>query len=309
MDRVLVTPRSLTSEPPAALERLSRAGFDVVYSTPGELPTEAELLELVPGCAGWLAGIEPVSERVVETADALRVVSRNGTGIDNLPLELLERRGIVVAKAEGANAIGVAELTIGLILAAIRHLAETANGIRAGDWPRLRGREINGAVCGVVGCGAVGRSVCRILAAMGARVVASDPLQPDLGPLAGQVRYVALDELIATADIITLHCPPLAGRPVLDRVAFSRMNDGVVLINTARASLVDQPALLDALDSGRVAGYATDVFDEEPPTDRALVDHPRVIATAHIGGLTAESVGRATDMAVDNLLAVLGRGA
>ncbi|MCP4386208.1 MAG: oxidoreductase [Hyphomicrobiales bacterium] len=307
MDRVLITPRSLTSAPPPALDRLSDAGFDLVHSTPGVLPTEAELLRLVPGCVGWLAGIEPVSERVINAATDLRVVSRNGTGVDNLPLESLERRGIVVAKADGANAIGVAELTVGLILAAVRHLPETSNGIKAGGWPRLPGREVSGACVGVVGCGAVGRRVCAVLSGMGANVVAYDPFEPDLGSLANEVRYVTLEALIATAGIISLHCPPIADRALLDQDALSRMQPETVLINTARESLVDQDALLKALDAGHIAAYATDVFEEEPPVNRSIANHPRVIATSHIGGLTAESIARATESAVDNLLTVLNR--
>lgn len=143
-DRILVTPRSLTSAPPPALDRLVRAGFEVVLSTPGALPSEAELLRLVPGCVGWLAGVEPVSERVVAAADRLQVVSRNGSGADNLPLVRLAERGIRVERAIGANATGVAELTLGLILAACRHIPETAVGVRAGGWPRLTGREVEG---------------------------------------------------------------------------------------------------------------------------------------------------------------------
>ncbi|EYD74294.1 D-3-phosphoglycerate dehydrogenase [Rubellimicrobium mesophilum DSM 19309] len=164
MDRILVTPRSLTSSPPPALDRLRDAGFDLVFSTPGATPTEAELLRLVPGCVGWLAGVEPVSESVVAAADRLRIISRNGSGADNLPASALRARGIRVARAMGANATGIAELTVGLILSACRHIPETSTGIRAGGWPRLVGREVEGTTVGIVGLGAIGRRVARVLA-------------------------------------------------------------------------------------------------------------------------------------------------
>lgn len=300
--RILITPRSLTRSPPPGLDRLTRAGFDLVMPPPGAMPDEATLLRLVPGCEGWLAGVEPVSDRVIAAADRLRVIARNGTGVDSLPLPVLTARGIALRRAEGANAGGVAELTLGLIIAALRHLPATAAGVRAGGWPRHTGREISGATAGVIGCGAIGRRVIAALQGLGARVVAHDPFRPDLGPAA--VPYLDLDDLLARADIVTLHCP--AGpRPLLDRPALARLPAGAVIVNTARPSLVDEAALLAALDGGGLAAYATDVFDPEPPGDSALTRHPGVIATSHIGGLTRESIARATDMAVDHLLEVL----
>ena len=304
MDRILVTPRSLTSAPPPALDRLVRAGFEVVLSTPGALPSEAELLRLVPGCVGWLAGVEPVSERVVAAADRLQVVSRNGSGADNLPLVRLAERGIRVERAIGANATGVAELTLGLILAACRHIPETAVGVRAGGWPRLTGREVEGATVGVVGFGAIGRRVGRALAAMGADVLAYDPFRPDPGGV--PVEFVGLDVLLSRAGIVTLHCPtPEDGLPLVDAAALALMLCDAILVNTARAALVDADALLAALKGGRLACYATDVFAAEPPVGDPLASHPRVIGTSHVGALTGGSVRRATEAAVENLLAVL----
>jgi D-3-phosphoglycerate dehydrogenase len=151
MPRILVTPRSLTANPHAAVERMRAEGYDIVYSSAGKLPDEAELIRLVPGVMGWLAGVEPVSEKVIEAARDLRVISRNGVGVDNLPLQMLANRGVAVRIADGANAVGVAELTIGLTLAALRHIPFTDAGVRAGEWPRRLGREIRGQQFGVVG--------------------------------------------------------------------------------------------------------------------------------------------------------------
>jgi D-3-phosphoglycerate dehydrogenase len=304
MGYILVTPRSLTSDPPPALDRLTRAGFELVFSTPGATPSEAELLRLVPGCVGWLAGVEPVSEAVIASADRLRIISRNGSGADNLPLPLLGSRGIAVARAMGANATGVAELTMGLILAACRHIPETSSGVHAGGWPRLRGREIEGATVGIVGLGAIGRRVARVLDSLGARLLVHDPLRPDPGTL--PVEHVALPELLERSGIVTLHCPaPEDGRPLLDGAALGRLPRGAILVNTARANLIDPVALLAALEEGRIETYATDVFAVEPPGDDPLAAHPRVLATSHVGALTEGSVTRATEAAVENLLLAL----
>ena len=308
MDRILVTPRSLTASPHAAVERLRDHGFDVVYSTPGIQPDEAELVRLVPGVVGWLAGVEPVSEAVIAAADRLRAVSRNGVGVDNLPGPALAERGIAVRTADGANAAGVTELTIGLIFAALRHIPAADAGIKAGQWPRWRGLELRGRRVGVVGCGAIGRDVARLLAALGATIMAFDPVRPVLDVPAERLRWVDLQTLFAEAEIITLHCPPPRdNRLLIGATELATFRTGSILINTARANLVDEVALVEAMDAGRLATYATDVFAQEPPRSLALAGHRNVIATSHIGGFTEESVDRATQIAVDNLLQALSR--
>lgn len=302
--RILVTPRSLTSAPPPELEALRSAGFVLVFSTPGKTPSEAELIRLVPGCVGWLAGVEPVSPAVIAAADRLCVISRNGSGADNLPLPFLSKRSIRVERALGANAIGVAELALALMLSACRHLPETAAGVRAGGWPRRKGREVSGAILGVLGMGAIGCRVARAAQALGANVVAFDPARRKLDfPLA----WAGFDDVLAQAQILSLHCPlPSDGRPLLDKEALARLPANAIIVNTARAGLVDDAALRSALDEGQVGVYATDVFEPEPPaSDHPLAFHDRVIATSHIGGFTDGSVSRATEMAVANLLAAL----
>jgi D-3-phosphoglycerate dehydrogenase / 2-oxoglutarate reductase len=307
MARILVTPRSLTLTPHPAIEALRERGHEVVYSTSGQQPGEAELERLVPSVEGWLAGVEPVSEAVIARADGLRVISRNGVGVDNLPMPTLARRGIAVRTAEGANAAGVAELAIALMLSALRHVPSTDRGIKAGQWPRLRGREIRDRRVGVVGCGAIGGEVARLAVALGASVIAFDPARPSLPIPPERLRFADLPELLREAEILTLHCPaPKNGRPLIEAPALTALPRGAILVNTARAALVDEDALIAALDEGQISAYAADVFAEEPPRSLALAGHPRVIATSHIGGFTEESVDRATEVAVANLLESLG---
>ncbi|PDQ23121.1 oxidoreductase [Mesorhizobium sanjuanii] len=305
MDRILVTPRSLTLDPPPELQLLAEAGFELVFPPAGRQPNEAELLGLVPGCVGWLAGVEAVSPRVVEAADRLRAISRNGVGLDNLPMRELERRGIRVLKAEGANSIGVAELTIGLMLAALRRIPAADSGIKAGEWPRYRGAEIAGRTVGLVGCGAIGRHVASVTSAMGANVIAYDPFRPDF-ETSGPFDWRELDDVFREAAIISLHCPPPpGGQPLIDARRLSEMRPRSILVNTARAALIDEDSVRTALDEGRLAAYATDVFAEEPPRPGSFASHSGVIATSHIGGFTEESVGKATRMAIANLLDAL----
>lgn len=309
MNRVLVTPRSLTAAGHPALQRLEGSGFEVLFCTPGKLPDEAELASLLPGCVGWLAGVEPVSTKVIEAAADLRAISRNGVGTDNLPLNIIEQRGIKVCTADGANASGVAELAIGLMFSSLRHIHTANSGIKAGQWPRNQGAEIRGQTIGVIGCGAIGREVARLACALGCSVLGHDPMQPELGLPGGQFQWAGLEELLERANLISLHCPPPRdGSPLIGAEQLTRMANGSILINTARASLIDETAIVAALDSGRLTAYATDVFKEEPPKSLLLASHPKVIATSHIGGFTTQSVDRATEIAVANLLtALLGK--
>jgi D-3-phosphoglycerate dehydrogenase len=298
--KVLVTPRSVTRDGHPALDALKSAGYEVVFSTPGSLPTEDELLELLPGCVGYLAGVERISASVLDAASDLRVISRNGTGIDSIDLDAAKKNGIQVCRAEGANARGVAELTFGHILSLVRSLPFGDSALKAENWERRKGIELEGRTLGVIGCGKVGQLVAGLARGFRMRVLVYDPFP------GGDFEYCSLVELLEQADVITLHCPPDPdGAPLIDARAIALMKNGVFIINTARGSLLDTDAVLDALESEQIAGVALDAYETEPPEDWRLVKHPGVIASAHIGGFTDESVDRAMSAAVDNLLAVL----
>jgi D-3-phosphoglycerate dehydrogenase len=303
-----VTPRSLTEaglDAVAELEPLRRRNFTLVGVTAGRIPTEEELLALVPGCVGWLAGVERITARVLHEATALRVISRNGTGTDGIDLDAAGHAGVRVCRAPGANAQGVAELALTLILCALRHVPWTSEALRHGGWQRWPGSEIADCTIGVVGLGAVGRRAAALFGALGARVIAHDPFVTDT-----PVHRVDLDELMATCDVVSLHCPPnTGGNPLLDAGRLARVPRDSVLVNTARSTLVDDQAVLAALEDGRLRAYAVDAFDSEPPEPTALLRHDRVIATPHLGGYTHASVRRATSMAVQNLVTVLEEGA
>jgi D-3-phosphoglycerate dehydrogenase len=306
MSKILVTPRSLTTHGDPAFALLREAGYEIVFSTPGLQPDEDELVKLLPGCVGYLAGVERISAKVLEAAKDLRVVSRNGTGIDNIDLEAARRQNIQVRRAEGANARGVAELTIGLIFALVRSIPYGDATLKGGAWERRQGIELQSRVLGLIGCGHVGKAVALLGTGIGMEVIAFE-LYPDYSFAPTNFCYVSLDDLCRRSDVVSLHCPPLEnGEPLIDKDTITKMKRGVYLVNTARAALVDEEAVLAGLDSGQLAGVAMDVFAQEPPVDCRLVKHNRVIATPHIGAYTAESVHKATAQAVDNLLAVLG---
>jgi len=305
---ILVTPRSITRAGHPALDRLQEAGYELVFCTRGEQPDEAELLRLVPDCVGWLAGVEPISERVLEAATQLRAISRNGTGVDSIDLGAAKRLDIRILRAEGANARGVAELAIGLTLALVRSIPCSDRHMKRAGWERRKGIELERRTMGLIGCGKIGQRVAGMAAGLGMRVAAHDPYPDEAFAPPDEFRYASLDDVLLEADVISLHCPPPAdGQPLIDRRRIDSMKDGAYLVNTARADLLDDRAVLEALDNGKLSGLAVDAYRKEPPGDDPLTKHEKVIATPHIGAFTEESVTRAVEVAVDNLLHVLGK--
>jgi D-3-phosphoglycerate dehydrogenase / 2-oxoglutarate reductase len=306
MAKILVTPRSLTKGGDPALELLKEAGHQLVFCTPGKAPDETELLGLVPGCAGWLAGVEKITDAVLARADCLKAISRNGTGVDSIDLAACQRRGIAVLRADGANARGVAELTIALMLSLLRSVSFGDARMKAGRWERRQGTELDGRTLGVIGTGKIGRLVTKFALGMDMLVLGFDAYPDARYAPSSNFRYVPLEELLVSSDIVTLHCPHSPGqKPLMDAAALARMKKGAVLVNTARGGLVDDAAVLAALQDGRLAGYGVDAYETEPPAPSPILAHDRVIATPHVGAFTAESVSRATRVAVDNLLGAL----
>ncbi|MDY0170692.1 MAG: phosphoglycerate dehydrogenase [Thermoguttaceae bacterium] len=303
MATILVTPRSITAGGHPALERLRAAGFELRFCTPGQMPGEEELLSLLPGCVGYLAGVEPITARVLRAAAQLKVISRNGTGVDNIDLAAARACGVRVCRAEGANARSVAELTLGLLFALARSIPFSDHCLKAGQWQRRQGVELAGCTLGLVGCGQIGRMVAEMAAALGMEVIAYDPAPQEGCVPSPRFRYATLTEVLRRADFLSLHCPAAPdARPLIGAGELAAMKPIASLINTARAGLVDSPALLEAIGTGRLAGAAVDVYDQEPPTEDLLVALDRVIATPHVGAYTRQSVDRLMEVAVTNLL-------
>ena len=306
MGKILVTPRSLSSGGHPLLNRITSDGHELCFPSPGAQPTKAQLEAVISDAVGYIAGVEEIGAELLAKADKLVAISRNGTGVDNIDLAAATKRGVRVLRAEGANARGVAELAFGQVLAAARGLCTADAQLKVGNWKRDKGFELEGKTLGLIGCGKIGRLVARFALAFDMKVVAYD-LFPDaaFAPSPG-FAWSSLAEALIRSDVVSLHCPPSAdGKPLLDAVAIAGLKKGVVVVNTAREGLVDAAAMSAALDSGRVRAYAMDAFDKEPPEDWNLVRNPRAIASPHVGGFTGESIDRATEAAVDNLLAAL----
>ncbi|MBD3255492.1 MAG: oxidoreductase [Candidatus Lokiarchaeota archaeon] len=304
MNKVFIGSRTLTLNGHPSLKRLEDAGLKVLLGPPGKRPSEEEQLKILPECVAYLAGTERISEKVLESSKELKIISRNGVGIENIDLDAAKRLNIQVSITPGSNAQGVAELAISLMLVAGRSILPSSYSLKKGEWKRIKGFELAGRTLGVIGTGNIGKRVIKMALGMNMIVIGYD-LYPekDFNP-SNNFQYKSLNNLLANSDVISLHCPP-GEKAIIDESAVKKMKKGVIIINTARAGVVDDSAILNGLKVGTIDKYATDVYDKEPPKIDDLLSHERVICTPHIGAYTEESIDRAVEEAIDNILRVL----
>ena len=300
-------PKILVADPLAedGVERLRRAGEVTVVS---KLP-EAELIKRIPDFDALVVRSETrVTAPIIEAGSRLRVVGRAGVGVDNIDVPAATRRGILVVNAPRGNIVAAAEHTIALLFALARWVPQADASVKRGEWTRSKfiGTEIRAKTLGVVGLGNVGSEVAKRAHGLEMDVIAYDPVVSVERAELFNVELVALDDLLERADFITVHVPLVdSNRNLIGARELARMKPTARVINAARGGIVDESALADALEAGRVTAAASDVFVTEPPGDNRLLHLPNFIATPHIGASTAEAqVSVAFDVA-EEVAAVL----
>jgi D-3-phosphoglycerate dehydrogenase len=273
-----------------ATEKLqSLPGFEVTIKTGMD---EAELIKSIPGFQAIVVrSATKVTRPVIESASGLEMIVRAGIGLDNVDVAAAKEKGIKVANTPAATTVSVAEITFGLMLGAVRQLGRANLSMKEHKWEKkaFSGTELFEKTLGIIGGGRIGLAVAERALAFGMKVLIYDIIEVKTKP---GIRQVGMDELLAHSEIITVHTPKQA-KPLLGREEFLKMMEGVILINASRGGVVAETALLEALHSGRVRAAALDVFEKEPPTDFALIDHPAVMATPHIGAAAKEGQKRA----------------
>ncbi|MBI4504063.1 MAG: phosphoglycerate dehydrogenase [Chloroflexi bacterium] len=303
--QILVTSLNCRDCPPA-MALLRAVGCALVVPDGHRVVPEDELGRLVGDCDAVVAGIDPFTARVLSAAPRLKVIARTGVGYDAVDVEAATALGILVTNAPGSNAISVAEHAMGLMWALLRHGVALHNSLVAGRWQRIVGTELADKTLGVVGLGNIGKQVAVRARAFGMAVIATDPVRYDDFAAQHGVRYVPLDELLRTADIVTLHAPlDATTHHLIGHAALALMKPTAYLVNTARGGIVDEDALVAALQMRRIAGAALDVFEEEPLRHGGFGALDNVVLSPHIAGITKEAIERMAFVGVQTVLAAL----
>ena len=288
------------------LDRLEKSGIDFEVNPLGRRLTEPEIIKMGSDSTGIIAGIEPYSKDVLQNLSNLRCISRAGVGTDSIDLGYAKKRGIQIRNTPEVVIQPVVELTVALIFGLLRKTAEHTKLMRAREWKRVIGDNLEGKQVGIIGTGRIGKAVCEVLTTLGARVSAYD-IQPD-GSWAKthSISYVSLESLISDSAIISLHLSVNGGSEAIIREEeISIMKKGVMIINTSRGGFLDEQAAYDGLQSGQIGSLGMDVYENEP-YEGNLVEFDNVLMTPHIATFTRESRLEMEVQATQNLLEVLG---
>jgi len=302
---VLVTTRSFGKEVREPLERLRDAGCRILEWREGAGLDEADLRVKVAMADAWIVAFHPIGAALMDSAPHLRVIAKHGVGVDNIDISAATARGIAVTTAPSANDQAVADLTMALLLSLLRRIPEANISIKAGRWERFLGFGLGGKTMGILGFGRIGQGVARRAKGFGVELIGADPFWPDDVAREIGIRRVEMNDLFTQADVISLHAPLTPETTgLVGEAAIARMKPGVWIVNTSRGRVVEEKAMYEALVSGKVAGYATDVFENEPPVGSPLLTLPNVLATPHMGTHTWESLQLMGDRVADAVLCV-----
>ena len=275
---------------PEAITKIEEAGFEVVKKIGMD---ESTLIETVPGFDGMVVRSKTkVTENVIKAMDTMRVIARGGVGLDNIDQQYIKDNNlnIKVVNTPAASSDSVAELVIGLMFGLARLLPWGNEQIKKGEWPKkkMKGVELGGKTLGIVGIGRIGQEVAKRATSLGMTCLAWDLFITE-SPIPKIITMQSKDELLAKSDFLTLHIPFVASEGATFKAEdFAKMKDGAFIVNAARGGTIDEKALLDALNSGKVSRVALDVFEKEPLQDEDIRNHPNIYLTPHIGASTVE---------------------
>jgi D-3-phosphoglycerate dehydrogenase len=303
--KVLVTCPHLQQTIGSYLPQLAERGVEVDIPPLVQQLSESKLLEIIDRYDGVIAGDDPFTAKVLEKGVRLKVIAKWGIGIDAIDIEAAKRLGIQVSNTPNVFADEVADVVMGYVILLARQLHKLDQSARNGGWCKIQGRSLRGKTLGVIGVGSIGRAVVHRAVAAGMSIVGYDiAIIPPSFVEETEIRVNSLSELLQTSDFISLNCNLTpASRHMLSREEFAMMKTGVYIINTARGSLIDEIALIEALDQGKVAGAALDVFEEEPLSlDSPLRQFDNCIFGTHNSSNTLEAVMRVNELAIQNLL-------
>jgi D-3-phosphoglycerate dehydrogenase len=306
--RVLATPRTFAGDERAE-QLLQEAGCQLIRNPYGRLLTEDEMITLISEIDGIIIGLDPLSERVLERATRLKVISKYGVGLDNIDIAAATARKIPVAFTPGTNSAAVAELAFGLMLDAARQISASDRQIRQGQWGRFSGTQLWGKTLGLIGTGQIGQQLALRARGFEMPILCYD-VHPDYSWAERMgASYVTLPELLRRSDFVSLHIPlNSATHHLIGGAELEMMKPTAIIINTSRGGIIDEEALYKALSEKRLRAAGLDVVECEPPENTPLAQLDNVVLTSHIGAHTSEASAAMSLLAAENVVAALQGG-
>ncbi len=304
--RVLIT-SAVMSPGGEIAQRLEAAGFEPVFNAYHGGRTDEEMIQILQGIDGVIAGIDPFTAKVLENAPQLKVIGRIGVGYDAIDVPAATANGIAICITPGTNQHAVADWALAMMLQCARKIMENLSILRSGGWQRFIGPDLNGKTLGLVGMGSIGKEVAKRAKGFGMKLLAYDVYQDEAFAKEYGVTYVPLDRLIRESDFVTLHCfLNEETKHLINAERLAAMKPTAYLINTARGGIVDAAAVYDALKSGQIAAAALDVFEQEPlPADAPLRKLENAYLSSHVAGISDDSIRGMSEMAAENVMRVL----
>lgn len=287
-NKVLTSPSSMGQCGSEPFDLLRENGYEVINNPYGRKLTEDEVIELAKECVGIVAGVEPLTPRVMDALPNLKCISRVGVGMDNVDLEYAKQKGIIVVNTPDGPTRGVAELTLAMTLSLLRRIPQADAALHQRKWKKQIGNLFLDKKVGIIGLGRIGKSVAELFRGLKNPVIGYDPFANEAWAKENGVELASFEEVLKQADILTLHVPGNKDKsPVIGTAELAMMKVGSFLINIARGGVVDETALYDALKNGKLAGAAIDVYTKEP-YDGPLCDLDNIIMTPHLGSYAKE---------------------
>ena len=305
--KVLTTPRSYGKTDPQVFDMLRQAGLEVVRNDTGGILDKETIKTMLADCDGVIVGVDPMDAEVIAAAPRLKAIAKYGVGVDNIDLDAAKARGIKVSRTVGANSEAVADYAMALILAVARKTVLIDRQCRKGDWKKITTRDVTGGTIGILGLGAIGKNVAQRAQGFGMTVMAYDPFWPEEYAREHHIARADPDEIYARCDVISLHLPLTPETEnIIGAAELAKMKPDAILVNTARGGLIDENALLDALEAGRLYGAGIDASSSEPPKDPPWLTLDNVVLGSHCAASTSGASRNMGRMATANLIRDLG---
>jgi D-3-phosphoglycerate dehydrogenase len=305
MDKILVTNASFGKYSTRAQEILKRYGLEIIR--PKQPVADGDdLLEYLDDVIAIITGLEPITQKVINTAPRLKVIGKHGIGVDNIDLDAAKRKGVTVLNSPGTNREAVADLVFGLMLSLARKIPNSDSQVRAGKWPKVFGQSVFGKTLGIIGLGAIGRSMVQRARGFDMKVFAFDNYWNKEYADANGVIFSDIDGILKEADFISLHVPLTPEtKNLIGMEQLNSMKPSSYLINASRGGVVDEDALYTALKEGKIAGAGLDVFSTEPLIDSPLFELDNVILSPHMGGFTDGALGLTSEYIAQSIIDAL----